>query len=117
MKAERVVEIKLSDIYERSITSRASISTLLDKHRDCTNCVFKFDFNQIIFMSRSSAQQLILERNDFLKKNNRFVFSNIDFQVNRIIELAANKLERKKLETIPLQFKSKEELSNFLLAF
>ncbi len=113
----REIEIKLSEIYNNSVSSRSSISIILDKYRSDTNLTIIFNFAFIAFLSRSAAQQLVLERKSLEKNNIKFSYINIDLQLNKILELAAHKLERKNLDVVQQHFESSEELNNFLVSF
>ncbi len=109
--------INLTNIYEKSISSRSSISILVDKYRTSSDVTLTFDFNQIAFISRSSAQQLVLEKKALEKNRIKFVYLNIAPQVNQMLELAAHKLDRKIPDVYVKEFSSKEELSDFILDF
>lgn len=110
----KAIVIKLSEIYEKNVTSRASISSIIEKYRLSSDLKITFDFSQINFLSRSAAQQLILERDYFVNKNIKFEFTNIEFQVNKMLELAESKLERKKIAVTHKQINSIDELECFL---
>jgi anti-anti-sigma regulatory factor len=89
---------------------------LLETYKHDSDITLRFNFNQISFISRSAAQQLILEKKDLEKKRINIVFSNLETQINQMIELAAHKLDRKKLETTQKTF-NPEELEEYLMSF
>ena len=117
MNNNKDITINLFDVYERSISSRSSISMLLDRYKNDSNLTLRFNFNQIAFISRSAAQQLILEKKELEKMKINIIFSNLESQINQMMELAAHKLDRKKINVTQKTFANAEELNEFLLSF
>jgi anti-anti-sigma regulatory factor len=109
--------IALSSIYETTISSRSSISILLKKFKTSHNLNIVFDFYGIYFMSRSSAQQLMLEKKELEKNNIKISFINITPNVNKILEVAEHKLDRTILNMVVKDIQSTEELALFVSDF
>jgi anti-anti-sigma regulatory factor len=117
MKRRSEIVINLSDIYSNSISSRSSITVLLDKHRNQSDLDIVFNFDRIQFCSRSAAQQIVSEKKTFSKNNVTFSYRNVPFDVNKILELAEHKLTRKKLDIKEKEISSQEEFESFLLSY
>ncbi len=81
--------IRLSSFFSKSISSRSSISMLLDN--DISDAIFILDFERIDFVSRSAAQQLELEKTKLKAKNVQIYLINTNDNINKMIELAKNK--------------------------
>jgi hypothetical protein len=60
---------------------------------------------------------LVLEEKAFKNRNIKFRYSNLDFAVNRMLELAQHKLVRRSPELHFKTFKSEEELEEFIRNF
>lgn len=116
MKAKKEIVINLYDIYTHSISSRSSVSFLLDKYRKETDLKIVFNFDRMAFCSRSAAQQMVLEQKKLLGNNIKIEFRNVPFEVNKILELAQHKLDRKKIEVHHVQFSTPADFESFMLA-
>ena len=110
------IEIRLSDVYENNVTSRASISTLLDKYKNSKQFEIVLNFSRIIFLSRSSAQQIILEKEKFKVNKTIITYINLNPEVSKMLNVAENK-ERRLPVIEHKEFSSTEELEEFMLSF
>jgi hypothetical protein len=111
------IEIRLYDVYTTSVSSRSSITTLLKKYYSESNLLISIDFANVHFVSRSAAQQLILERKALEPRNICFRYINIEFHINTILELAEHKLTRKQLDVKSVVFNNNKEFNEFILNF
>jgi anti-anti-sigma regulatory factor len=117
MKNKPEIKINLFDIYGHIVSSRASISVLLEKHTSKSDFNVVINFDKIHFLSRSSAQQIVLVKKQFENNNIKISYINIPFEVNKILELAEQTRIRKKIDVTEKDFSSNKEFEEFLLAF
>ncbi len=117
MKNEEKYEINLSEIYVNVISSRDSIALLLKKYYAASDVEIVLNFDRILFISRSAAQQLILERKILEQNRIRLRLENLSPFVNQMIQLADAKRKKNPPVITSREFDSPLELQEFLTSF
>lgn len=108
--------IRLSETYISILSSRDSITRLFKEYHSLANIEVVLDFNNIVFISRSAAQQLILERRQLESNKSRVVLENLSPFVNKMIQVADAKRKKNIPKITTKEFSTPQELEEFLIS-
>lgn len=110
------ISIRLADVYNTSVSSRSSIIALLAKYREIKNIEIDLNFENISFVSRSTAQQIILERNLLKKISSNITFTNVSYDISLMLNVAENS-KKNPPKIVEKEFATSQELETFMLSF
>ena len=114
MKTQSIISIRLSDIFKENIISRSSISLLFNEKMQDSK--IELDFSKIVFLSRSAAQQLELEKMKLRKRNVEVTSINTNEVIKKMFEIVKNQSKSKSSSQIIFKsFKSESERTRFLM--
>jgi len=112
----KVIHIKVSDIFENQITSRSAIDTLFNKME--SRHYYHIDFNDINFLSRAAAHELISLLSEFTNNGIEITLRNISPSVTSMINNVQKSIQtniKKATYVEYLNLNSEKELDDFLL--
>jgi len=113
---KRRVNIRFSDYFTNQIGGRSSVDMVLKGIKKSGD--YSLDFENIDFLSRSAAHQLLTLKNTLKRKGVDISFINVSDSIKLMFEKVANSMARNTKHSIPINridFKGEDELKNYLL--
>jgi len=111
------ITLKLSDHFHNSVSSRAAIVNLFDIYMNDVASI-TVDFQDIGFLSRAAAHQLLTTQKEFSHERNvKVVFANMQKDVRDMLETVQSSLQKKSNKSSGVEvihFSNESEFNEFL---
>lgn len=111
-------KIKISEKYKNFLNTRESIETLFNDNNESVS-ELEFDFRDIQFISRSSADQFYKLKIKFESNNKKITISNANDTVINMLQTVSNTqtIQNRRSEKIQIfNFNETKELEDYLLS-
>ncbi len=76
------VIIKLNEVYKDTISFRKTVTDLFNRYNKVSNATILIDFDKVKKISRSAADQYLIEKNKLRANNNRLVELHVSEYIN-----------------------------------